>query len=278
MLLAVRSLLGSCCVALLLTLASPASAFIVTSVGVAGGNPGDLCAIEGGTTCQPYFEVSGLLAGDSFDMVWDLDGSQILGPDGVPDFPTISATGTLSVASITTTTVVLDITLQNTTNPADNTGCSVGTLCPTFEAGIIAFGMLMDGYTSGALSTAGTSLDTYDTNNIAGGPGLHVDFCASTDASCNTGVTADGIQIGGSDALQFTLTGTFDPVGGITLANFATKWQTNYDELVVPDDPDVVAGNSSFEQPGLPAGVVPEPSTGLLMGFGLLGFGWLRRR
>ena len=57
----------------------------------AGGNPGDLCPLMGGTTCQPYFEVSGLLAGDSFDMTWSLDGSQILGPDLIPDFPTLDA-------------------------------------------------------------------------------------------------------------------------------------------------------------------------------------------
>jgi hypothetical protein len=255
-------------VALLLT-STPAAAFTVSLVGApAGGNPGDLCGELGGTTCRPYYEVSGLNAGDSFDMAWDLDGTEILGPDLVPDFPTISATGTLSVTSITATTVLLDITLNNTTNPADNTACSSEIEpCPEFMGGIVAFGMLMEDFVSGVLSTPGTSLDTYGTNNIAGGPGLEVDFCASTDGTCNAGSANDSILTGESDSFQFTLTGVFDLEEGITLANFATKWQTNYDDMVVPDDPAVLDGNSSFEQPGLP-GEVPEPSTGLLIAIG----------
>ena len=104
-----------------------------------------------------------------------------------------------------------------------------------------------------------------------------MDFCASTDAACNSGVSADGVQVGASDTLQFTLSGAFD-VGGITLSNFATKWQTNYDDLNTPDDPDVVDGNSSFEQPGLPGGIVPEPNTEALMVIGLAGLAWKARR
>jgi hypothetical protein len=243
--------------------AAPASAYTVTQIGpAAGGNPGDLCGVLGGTTCQPYFEVSGLVAGDSFDLTWSLDGSQILGPDLVPDFPTLAAQASLTVTSVSTSQVVLDITLSNLTDPSWN---PVG-----FEGGIVSFGMELVGFASGSLSVAGASLDTYATNNIAGGPGLTVDFCAATDASCNSGTALDGIGNGASDSFQFDLAGTFD-VAGITLSNFATKWQTNYESLVTPDDPNVVAGNSSFEQPGLPGGVVPEPATALLFGLGLLG-------
>jgi hypothetical protein len=256
----------------LLLFSGQASAYTITNLGNAGGNPGDLCGIVGdATTCQPYFEVSGVVAGDHLDLTWDLDGSVVLGPDLIADFPTLAATASLDVASITATTVVIDITLDNTTNPASNL---VGLI-----AGIVSFGLELEGFTSGILSTAGISLDTYDTNNIAGGPGLTVDFCASTDASCNAGNSGDGIQIGASDILQFTLSGAFD-VGGITLSNFATKWQTNRDELFpLPDDPDVLlAGNSSFEQPGLPGGIIPEPNTAALMVIGLAGLAWKSRR
>jgi hypothetical protein len=253
-----------CVLAAALLSATSAAAFTVTQLGSeAGGNPGDLCSIEGGTTCQPYFEVSGLVSGDSFDLSWALDGSQILGPDLVADFPTLAASATLTVSSITASAVTLDITLDNDTDPLANVA--------GFTGSIVAFGMELDGFASGALSTAGSFLDGYATNNIAGGPGLTVDFCAATDSSCNAGTEADGIVIGGSDAMQFTLNGTFDPIGGITLSNFAVKWQTNYDTLVIPDDPDVVAGNSSFEQPGLPGVPIPEPSTAALLGLGLLG-------
>ena len=251
-----------------LLFSAQASAFTITSLGNAGGNPGDLCGTFGGTVCQPYFEISGLVAGDSFDLSWELDGSQILGPDLIPDFPTLGAAASFTVTSITATQVVFDITLDNTTDLLDN---PVG-----FMGGIISFGMELDGYSSGLLSTAGTFLDNFFEENIAGGPGLTADFCAATNGSCNSGTSADAIQNGGSDTLQFTLDGTFN-VAGITLRNFATKWQTNYDDLVIPDDPAVIAGNSSFEQPGLPGGVIPEPNTASLMLIGLAGLAWVGR-
>jgi hypothetical protein len=270
MMLSLRGVLGALAVTVLLV-GAPAGAFTVTQIGpAAGGNPGDLCPTEGGETCIPVLEFGGVLEGDTLDLTWDFDGGGILGPDLIPDFPTISSTGSLTFSSITTTTVVIDIIIDNTTNPLDNIA--------GFTASIISMGLELDGFSSGVLSIAGSSLDTYDTNNIAGGPGLEVDFCASTDASCNSGAEVDGIAIGGSDTIQFTLTGVFDPILGLTLRNVATKWQTNYDTLVTPDDPDVTAGNSSFEQPGIPAGYIPEPSTALLLAFGLMGLGVRSRR
>jgi len=258
-------------VPLTLLLAAPAGAYTISLLGTdAGGNPGDLCGTLGGTTCQPYYEVSGLVADDSFDMTWELDGSEITGPDLIPDFPILAASANLSVVSITSTTVVLNIILNNDVNADLN---PVG-----FEASLISIGMKLGGFDSGVLTSAGTYLDTYDTGNVAGGPGLTGDFCASTNAACNTGNEADGIVIGGTDTLQFTLTGAFNTTTGLTLANFAVKWQTNYDDLNPdPDDPFVVDGNSSFEQPGLPGTPIPEPSTALLTTLGLLGLSWVGR-
>jgi hypothetical protein len=251
----------------LLLFAGYANAYTVTQLSeFAGGNPGDLCDTVGGETCIPVLEFGGVLQGNSIDLTWDFDGSGILGTDLVPDFPTISSTGNLTFTSITTTSMTLDITLNNTTNPLLNPA--------GFTASIISMGIELDGFASGVLSLAGSFLDTYDEDNIAGGPGLNTDFCASTNAACNSGAEADGIVIGDSDTIQFVLTGTFDPTLGITFRNAATKWQSNYDELV---DEEVAGGNSSFEQPGLPAGYVPEPSTGLLVALGLTGLCGVRR-
>jgi hypothetical protein len=192
---------------------------------------------------------------------WFLEGDDFLGPDLIADLPTIAANATITINAITTTSVLIDVAINNTTqdnwNPAG------------FEGGIVSFGMEAVGFSSGALSTPGSSLDTYALGNIAGGGGLSSDFCASTDPACNSGSAADSIGNNESDAFQFTLAGTFDDgPGGITLRNFAVKWQTNYDQLVIPDDPNITTGNSSFEQPGLP-GQVPEPSTAMLMLFGI---------
>lgn len=256
--------------ALMLLLSSSAGAYVITQIGYpAGGNLGDACADSGeggtatGTACNPYFEVSELVQGDSFKTSWFLDGQDFnAGPDGVKDVPTIAANATITVTAITTTSVLIDVTINNTTQDYWNIA--------GFEGGIVSFGMQAVGFASGSLSTAGTSLDMYALGDIAGGMGLAADFCAATDSACNSGTAADAIGNNSSDSFQFTLAGTFDDgAGGITLSNFATKWQTNYDTLVIPDDPNVVDGNSSFEQPGLP-GQVPEPSTAMLM---LLGTG-----
>jgi hypothetical protein len=254
--------------ALMVLMSSAAGAFDTTQIGYpAGGNPGDACVDAGeggtatGTACQPYYEVSGLVAGDSFQMSWFIEGDEFLGPDLIPDLPTIAAHATITVNAITTTSVLIGVTIYNTTQDYWN---PVG-----FEGGVVSFGMELVGFASGLLSATGASLDTYALGNIAGGAGLSSDFCASTDPACNSGNPMDAIGNNESDSFQFTLAGAFDDgPGGITLSNFATKWQTNYDTLVIPDDPNIIAGNSSFEQPGHP-GQVPEPSTAMLMLFGV---------
>lgn len=248
-------------------LATPADAFTISFIDFAGANPGDLCAIEGGTTCQPRYKVSELEEGDSFDVTWFLDGSQILGPDLIEDYPTLSAEATVTLTSVSTTELVIDITLSNTTDPLAIGG-------EDFEAAITVFGLSVVGFTSGSLTTSGSSLDTYTAGFIAGG--LPADFCASTNTGCTNGQPGQGIQIGDSDSFQFTITGNFEE-DNVMLADFGTKWQTNFDDLVIPDDLDVlISGNSSFELPGTP--MVPEPSTASLLALGLAGLTVAGRR
>jgi hypothetical protein len=230
---------------------APAGAWALTKtpIGTSGGNPGG----------QTVWEVSGARQGDSFDLTWVLDGS---GSPWFGDLPDLSATGTLTIASLTATQAILNVTLVNTTAPAGS-----------LDAPITVFGLEVDGFSSGSLSQEGTHLDTFDTGNISGG--LTADFCASTKAACNSGQPRQGIPILGSDSFSFSLTGTFDTVGGLTLRNFGTKWQTNYDSIVPNPTSVPVGDNSSFEMPGQ---AIPEPSSGILLGLGLAGLALVRQR
>jgi hypothetical protein len=238
--------------AFLLLSAGTSQAYTITQIGTTGGNPGGL----------PLYEVSGLVEGDIFVLDWTLDGS--LYGDA---YPTLSAIGSVTVTSLTATTVVLDITLENTTPPL------LGD--PDLTAAITVFGLGVLGIDLGnpgnMLSSAGSFFDTYGEGNIGGG--LTIDVCASTNALCTTGQPFNGINIGESDSFQFTLQGTFD-VNNLTLDSFGTKWQTNYSEIM----PEFEGNNRSFELPGTPSNPIPEPSTASLVGLGLVGLGVLRRR
>lgn len=235
---------------LAMLLAAPdVGALTKTPIGTSGGNPGG----------QTLWEVGGALEGDSFELFWVLDGS---GAPFFGDLPDLSAAGTVTVARLSATQAILDITLANTTAPA-----------PSLDAPITVFGLEVDGFMSGELSQPGTHLDRYDTGDLAGE--LTAEFCASTNSACNWGQPMQGIPILGSDSFSFTLMGNFDTANGLTLRNFGTKWQTNYDDIV-PNPRNVPKGdNSSFELPGQ---AVPEPSSVILLGFGLAGIVLVRHR
>lgn len=224
-----------------LAAASSAAAYTITPVGTSNGIPGG----------QTLYEVSGLIAGDFFELAWTLDGSGL----HAGAYPDLDGSALVTITSLTATTVVIDITLSNDTAPQVFNSLAL-------QAVITVFGFEIDGVDLGnpanGLSSPGSRFDTYGEGNL---PGFATDVCASTNSLCTRGSPQDGIGIGDSDSFQFTLQGTFD-TSNLTLRNFGTKWQTN-------------AG--SFELSGeIP--VIPEPSTALLMGLGLAGIGTLGRR
>jgi len=228
-----------------------AQAYTITQIDTSGGSPGGL----------PIDEVSELVEGDFFEVTWTLDGSGTYG--GI--YPDLDATAIITVTSLSATQVVLDITLSNDTAPL------LGD--PDLEAVITVFGLSVGGVDLGnagnGLSSTGSNFDTYDEGNIGGG--LTIDVCASTDAKCNKGDPTDGIAIGESDSFQFTLMGDFD-TDNLVLGVFGTKWQTNYGDI----NPEAGA-EDSFELPGVPTPPIPEPSTAVLLGLGLLGLSFAGR-
>jgi len=247
--------LGSTCLLaalLLVAPVSPAGAFTITPTGLSGGNPGG----------QTLYEVSGLVQGDSFDVIWSLDGS---GSPYLGAFPNLDATATLMIDLLDGDTLILSVSLANDTAPLPG--------APDLDAVITVFGFEAAGVALGDagndLLSPGAMLNFYDEGQISGG--LSVDVCASTNAKCNTGNPHDGMAIGESDFFTFTLQGDFDSDDGLVLRNFGTKWQTNYDDIVTDVD-----DNSSFQLPGTPVSV-PEPATALLVGFSLVGLGLFRK-
>jgi hypothetical protein len=236
-----RGTIGWFALLMFLATAAPAAAYTITPVGTSGGIPGG----------QTLYEVSDLIQGDMFELVWTLDGSGLY----AGAYPDLDGSAVVTITSLTATTVVIDITLSNDTAPQIFNSLAL-------QAVMTVFGMVVDGVDLGnagnGLSSPGASFDTYDEGNL---PGIASNVCASTNSLCTRGSPQDGIKIGESDAFQFTLQGTFD-TSNLTLRNFGTKWQTN-------------AG--SFELPGgIP--MIPEPSTALLMGLGLAGIATVGRR
>ena len=217
-------------VSLFLQTATSSEAFTINTLPEpSGGIPGGL----------PVYEVTGLVQGDTFDIIWDYDTQG----------QTLSAEATINIVSLTANSAQVSIDLENTS--------TIGR--------ITSFGLSVGNFTSLGTGTAGSDLDEFSTSNF---PGFQsVAACATSGNNCAGGGNG-GIVVGDSDSFTFALNGTFGSTPTLTLDSFAIKVQSgpNGASFELPGTP------------GDPSTPTPEPGSLLLLGSGLTGLGFLVRR
>ncbi len=207
-----------------------ADAYTISQIGTSGGTPGGM----------PVFQVSGRMASDAFNASWAYSNGGY----------TVRASGSISVASLSSNMMTLNISIDNTTSVGGG----------LTEARISSFGFgAADA--EGMSSSGGAYLTNTAYNPRPNLPGYDVDVCAFGGRNCAGGGNK-GIALGFADSLTMNIYGDFDPDAGVTLDQFAVKFQTNV---------------GSFELAGNPS-PVPVPAAAFLLGAGLLGLVGVRRK
>lgn len=179
--------------------------------------------------------------GNSYTINW-------MDPTSVTGAPTnLSATGTFTVESLTSSELLLNVTLDNTT-------------ATSFQAAIVSLGMTSSPTLSSkyqGTSTVFTGLS--DPGNFPGGF-KNIDICAFSGSKCDGGGIKKGLQSGTDTSFELALSTTTGNLlsTGVDLSQFPVKFQTQ---------------TTSFEIGGTNSSTVPstpEPSTLFLEGTGLL--------
>ncbi len=165
----------------------------------------------------------------------------------------LSATGDFTVKSMTSSELLLNVTLDNTTSSS-------------FQAAILALGMTTSPSVTGkyvGTSTVFTGISA--PGNFPGGF-KNINLCLyAGGTNCSGGSLKNGLQSGSSTSFELALTTSSGNLlsNGIDLSQFPVKFQTQ---------------DGSFEFGGSSLSSTPEPSSLVLAGSGFLMLLFLSRR
>ena len=184
--------------------------------------------------------------GQSFSVDWNYASNTSSG--GSLTSP-LNAVGTFTVDSLSSSSLVLSATIDNTT--ALTSGLT--------QASLMSLGIGSSPTGTASITTAGSVFNEASPgsgpNETFPGGFTGINACIFNSGNvCSGGNINDGLAAGSSDSFVLALDGTFGSSPSITLSDFAVKFQTNI---------------NSYEFGGESLSETPEPGTLLLFGTAL---------